>query len=169
MTGPLNDFTLNQFVIRSQDINLNTKKMKISSVLDKKFFIESKDVSADFTYKGLKASLPKFISSKLGNFADDFGRLKYNGSVKVNPKQIFATGNVITGIGQAKMKDLNLVDYSTKRPKYKGYFEVKDLNVTALTKNKQVGLISGKFNVQGKVSMLIRCMSKRIRMSIILI
>lgn len=150
MTGPLNDFTLNQFVIRSQDINLNTKKMKISSVLDKKFFIESKDVSADFTYKGLKASLPKFISSKLGNFADDFGRLKYNGSVKVNPKQIFATGNVITGIGQAKMKDLNLVDYSTKRPKYKGYFEVKDLNVTALTKNKQVGLISGKFNVQGE-------------------
>ena len=150
MTGPLNGFTLNNFLIRSQEINLNTKKMTISSVLDKKFFIESKDVSADFTYKGLKASLPKFISSKLGNIADDFGRLKYNGSVKVNPKQIFATGNVITGIGQAKMKDFNLVDYSTKRPKYRGYVDVKDLNVTTLTKNKQVGLISGKFNVQGE-------------------
>ncbi|WP_027384580.1 translocation/assembly module TamB domain-containing protein [Epilithonimonas caeni] len=150
MTGPLNGFTLNNFLIRSQEINLNTKKMTISSVLDKKFFIESKDVSADFTYKGLKASLPKFISSKLGNIADDFGRLKYKGSVKVNPKQIFATGNIITGIGQAKMKDFNLVDYSTKRPKYRGYVDVKDLNVTALTKNKQVGLISGKFNVQGE-------------------
>ncbi|MPS73589.1 MAG: translocation/assembly module TamB [Chryseobacterium sp.] len=150
MAGPLNGFTLNNFLIRSQEINLNTKKMTISSVLDKKFFIESKDVSADFTYKGLKASLPKFISSKLGNVADDFGRLKYKGSVKVNPKQIFATGNIITGIGQAKMKDFNLVDYSTKRPKYRGYVDVKDLNVTALTKNKQVGLISGKFNVQGE-------------------
>ena len=27
---------------------------------------------------------------------------------------------------------------------------MKDLNVTALTKNKQVGLISGKFDVQGE-------------------
>jgi len=150
MTGPLNNFTLNNFLIRSQEINLNTKKMTISSVLDKKFFIESKNVSADFTYKGLKASLPKFISSKMGNFADDFGRLKYNGSVRVNPKQVYATGNMITGIGQAKVTNFNLVDYSTKRPKYRGLAEVKDLNITALTKNKQVGLISGKFNVQGE-------------------
>ncbi|MFC0343911.1 translocation/assembly module TamB domain-containing protein [Epilithonimonas hispanica] len=150
MTGPLNDFTLNNFLIRSQEINLNTNKMTISSVLDKKFFIESKNVSADFTYKGLKLSLPKFISSKMGNFADDFGRLKYNGSVKINPKQVFATGNLITGIGQAKVTNFNLVDYSSKRPKFKGLAEVKDLNVTALTKNKQVGLISGKFNVQGE-------------------
>ena len=150
MTGPLNDFTLNNFLIRSQDVNLNTKKLRINGVIDKKFFVESKNVSADFTYKALKASLPNFISSKLGNIADDFGRMKYNGSVRVNPKQIFASGEVITGIGQAKMKDFNLVDYSTKRPKYRGYVDVKDLNVTALTKNKQVGLISGKFNVQGE-------------------
>ena len=34
MTGPLNDFTLNNFLIRSQEINLNTKKMTISSVLE---------------------------------------------------------------------------------------------------------------------------------------
>ncbi|WDF46672.1 translocation/assembly module TamB [Chryseobacterium sp. KACC 21268] len=150
MTGPLNDFALNNFLIRSQDVNLNTKKLTINGVIDKKFFIESKNVSADFTYKALKASLPNFIASKLGNIADDFGRMKYNGSVKVNPKQIFATGEVVTGIGQAKMKDFNLVDYSTKRPKYRGYVDVKDLNVTALTKNKQVGLISGKFDVQGE-------------------
>ena len=150
MTGPLNDFALNNFLIRSQDVNLNTKNLKINGIIDKKFFIESKNVSADFTYKALKASLPNFIASKLGNIADDFGRMKYNGSVKVNPKQIFATGQVVTGIGQAKMKDFNLVDYSTKRPKYKGYVDVKDLNVTALTKNKQVGLISGKFDVQGE-------------------
>ena len=150
MVGPLNNFTLNNFLIRSQDVNLNTKKLNINGVIDKKFFIESKNVSADFTYKALKASLPKFIASKLGNIADDFGRMKYNGSVKVNPKQIFASGQVVTGIGQAKMKDFNLVDYSTKRPKYRGYVDVKDLNITALTKNKQVGLISGKFNVQGE-------------------
>jgi hypothetical protein len=150
MKGPLNEFTLNNFLIRSQDVNLITKNLKITGVIDKKFFIESKNVSADFTYKALKASLPNFISKKLGNIADDFGRMKYNGSVKVNPKQIFASGEVITGIGQARMKDFNLVDYSNKRPKYRGYVDVKDLNVTALTKNKQVGLISGKFNVQGE-------------------
>lgn len=150
MAGPLNDFTLNNFLIRSQDVNLNTKNLKLWGVIDKKLFIESKNISADFNYKALKASLPKFIASKMGNFADDFGRMKYNGSAKVTPKQILASGQVITGIGQATMKDFNLVDYSTKRPKYKGYVEVKDLNVTALTKSRQVGLISGKFDVQGE-------------------
>ncbi len=150
MTGALNDFVLNDFVVRSQEININSNAMKISSILDKKFYVESNKVSADFTYKGLKATLPQFISSKMGNFADEFGRLKYNGSVRVNPKQVFATGYLITGIGQAKLKNFNLVDYSTKRPKYRGFAEVKDLNVTVLIKNKQVGLISGKFNVQGE-------------------
>jgi hypothetical protein len=35
-------------------------------------------------------------------------------------------------------------------PKYVGYAEIKDLNTSVITKNKSVGLISGKFNINGQ-------------------
>lgn len=150
MTGPLNKMTLGNFQIKAQDVNLHAKKLNIADVLKGKFSIESEQLDADFTYKGLKAMLPSFIAKNLGNVADDFGRLKYKGAVKAQPEEIFANGEVITGIGQAKINQFYLTDYSTKIPKYKGYFDVKDLNITAFTKNKQVGLITGKFNVEGQ-------------------
>ncbi|MGV4414310.1 translocation/assembly module TamB [Chryseobacterium sp. T1] len=150
MTGPLNKMALNNFQVKAQDINLHAKKLKIADVLKGQFLIESEQLDADFTYKALKAVLPSFIAKNLGNVADDFGRLKYKGAVRAQPKEIFAHGEAITGIGQAKINQFYLTDYSTKLPKYKGYFDVKDLNITAFTKNKQVGLITGKFNVEGQ-------------------
>lgn len=150
MTGPLNKMTLDNFQVRSDDVNLHSKQLKIKDVLKGKFYVESDALDADLTYKGLKAMLPSFIAKSLGNIADDFGRLKYKGAIKASPKEIFANGQAITGIGQAKIQNFFLTDYSTKTPKYRGYFDVKDLNVTAFTKNKQVGLVSGKFNVDGQ-------------------
>ncbi|MGX9984963.1 translocation/assembly module TamB [Soonwooa purpurea] len=150
MTGPLNKMHLENFQIRSQDVNLHSKSLKIADVLNKKFYIESSQLDADFTYKALKAALPSFIATSLGNIADDFGRLKYKGAISAKPEEIYANGEAITGIGQAKINNFYLTDYSTKMPRYRGYFEVKDLNVTAFTKNKQVGLVTGKFNVDGR-------------------
>lgn len=149
MTGPLNKMQLENFQVRSTDVNLHSKSLKIADVLHKKFFIQSDQLDADFTYKGLKAALPSFIAKSLGNIADDFGRLKYKGAISARPEEIFANGEAITGIGQAKIQNFYLTDYSTKNPHYRGYFDVKDLNVTAFTKNKQVGLVTGKFNVDG--------------------
>lgn len=150
MSGPLNKMALGNFQIKGKDINLHSKSLKLKDVLKGNFLIESDQLDADFTYKGLKAVLPSFIAKTLGNVADDFGRLKYKGAVKAQPKEIFANGEAITGIGQAKINQFYLTDYSTKLPKYKGNFDVKDLNISAFTKNKQVGLISGKFNVEGQ-------------------
>ncbi len=150
MTGPLNKMHLQNFQVRSQDVNLHSKSLKISEVLNKKFLIESDQLDADMTYKGLKAMLPSFIAKSLGNIADDFGRLKYKGAISAKPEEIYANGEAITGIGQAKIKNFYLTDYSGKMPRYRGYFDVKDLNVTAFTKNKQVGLVTGKFNVDGR-------------------
>ena len=85
------------------------------------------------------------------NFADDFGKLKYNGDAKVTPKQVYvSSGNLMTGIGQAKISNFSLTDFSTAMPKYKGYAEVRDLNTSVITKSKTVGLISGKFNIDGQ-------------------
>ncbi|MCX8531716.1 translocation/assembly module TamB domain-containing protein [Chryseobacterium luquanense] len=151
MTGPLNEFTLENFLIRNPSVNIATKKLKAKDLLKGNFQIETNDLSADFTYKDLKAMMPTFVSSKMKTFADDFGKLKYNGTAKVNPKQVYvSSGNLMTGIGQAKISNFSLTDYSTTLPKYKGYAEVNDLNTSVITKSKAVGLISGKFNLDGQ-------------------
>lgn len=151
MTGPLNLFYLDDFLIRNQEVNIRTQTMKVSNILKGNFQIETNSLATDFTYKGLKDMMPTFISSKMKNFADDFGRLKYNGSVRVNPNQVFVPkANLVTGIGQAKISQFYLDDYSSPLPKYRGYAEVNDLNTSVITKNNQVGLISGKFNLQGQ-------------------
>jgi hypothetical protein len=151
MAGPLNNFTLDHFLIRNPDVNIATKTMKINRLLKGNFLIETNDLSADFTYKDLKAMMPSFIAKKMKNFADDFGKLKYNGTASVNPNKVYvSSGNLITGIGQAKITRFSLTDYSSSMPKYVGIAEVKDLNTSVITKNKSVGLISGRFDISGQ-------------------
>ncbi|CAA7386080.1 translocation/assembly module TamB domain-containing protein [Chryseobacterium fistulae] len=151
MTGPLNKFHLDNFLIRNSDVNIATRTMKVNNLLEGDFLIETNTLSTDFTYKDLKAMMPSFISKKMKNFADDFGKLKYNGSARVNPDQVYVTnGNLMTGIGQAKITKFSLTGYSSTLPKYSGYAEVKDLNTSIITKSKSVGLISGKFDIVGQ-------------------
>ncbi len=151
MTGPLNNFYLENFLIRNPEVNIATKTMKVKDLLKGKFLIETNNLSTDFTYKDLKAMMPSFISKKMKNFADDFGKLKYNGAARVNPDQVYvSSGNLITGIGQAKITKFSLTGYSTAMPKYSGLAEVKDLNTSVITKNKSVGLISGRFDINGQ-------------------
>ncbi|MGC4128978.1 MAG: translocation/assembly module TamB [Bergeyella sp.] len=151
MTGPLNDFRLENFLIGNNDVNIRTDNMKIQHILNGNFLIETNNLSTDFTYKELKAMMPEFISSKMKNFADDFGRLKYNGTARVTPQQVYvSSGDLITGIGQAKITNFYLEDFSEAVPKYKGFAEVNNLNTSVITKSKEVGLISGKFNITGE-------------------
>lgn len=151
MAGPLNKFYLENFLIHNPQVNIRTPMIRVQNILNGNFLIESNAVSTDFTYIDLKAMLPHFISDKMKNFADDFGRLKYDGAVRVTPKQVYVpSGNLITGIGQAKISRFYLNDYSTNLPKYSGYAEVSNLNTSVITKSKEVGLISGKFNLKGQ-------------------
>ena len=151
MTGPLNQFHLENFLVTNPKVNIRTETMKVSNILKGNFQIETNSLSTDLTYVDLKEMMPTFISSKMKNFADDFGRLKYNGAVRVTPKEVFVPkANLITGIGQAKITNFYLNDYSSALPKYRGFAEVNDLNTSVITKSKEVGLISGKFNLQGE-------------------
>jgi len=151
MTGPLNKFYLEDFHISNPSVNIATKTMKVNNLLKGNFLIETNNLSTDFTYKDLKAMMPEFIATKMKNFADDFGKLKYNGTARVNPDQVYvASGNLLTGIGQAKITKFSLTGYSTPIPKFSGLAEVTDLNTSVITKNKTVGLISGKFDINGQ-------------------
>lgn len=151
MNGPLNNFHLEDFVMGNRDVSIATSTMKLRNLLDGKFVIETNNLSTDFTYKGLKAMLPTFISTKMKNFADDFGRLRFTGAARIMPEQVYVpNGNLITGIGQARINNFYLDDYSTNLPKYRGFFDVKNLNTKVITKMPQVGLITGKFNLEGQ-------------------
>lgn len=152
LAGPLNSMVLKNFVLGNSLFSFNTKKLSLNKITNpEKFTIQSEGISTDFTYQDLKSAMPTFISKKLKNFADNFGRMKYNGSIKVQPHEIFVEkGQAITGIGQATISQFYLSDYSTNMPKYRGYAEVKDLNTSVITKSKQVGLLSGKFKVDGR-------------------
>ncbi len=151
MNGPLNKFYLQDFVLGNREVNIATSTMKLENLLNGNFIIETNDLSTDFTYIGLKAMLPTFISAKMKNFADDFGRLRYKGAARVTPKQVYIpNGNLITGIGQAKISRFYLEDYSSSMPRYRGLAEIHNLNTSVITKNKQVGLISGRFDIDGQ-------------------
>lgn len=152
VTGPLNNLLLDQVVLGNHEVSIATSTMKMQNLLKGGgMLIESNDLRTDFTYTGLKRMLPTFIASKLKNFADDFGRLRYNGAVRVREDQIFIPrGNLITGVGQARIQNLFLEDYSTQLPRYRGYVELANLNVQAITKMPQVGLLSGKINFDGE-------------------
>ena len=151
MAGPLNSFSLQNFVISNPQVNIRTEKLNAQNLLKGNFIIQTPQLTTDFTYVDLKAMMPTFISEKMKNFADDFGRLRYQGSARVTPEQVYvASGNLLTGIGQAKISQFYLSDYSTNLPKYKGFADVTDLNTSVITQNKQVGLISGRFDLDGQ-------------------
>lgn len=151
LQGPLNSFNLNHFALGNGKVNIFTKEMKVQNILEHQFKIQTGNLSTDFTYKDLKAMMPTFIAEKMKNFADDFGRLKYNGSASLTPQQVYiSSASLITGIGQAKIKEFYLTDYSETNPKYNGFAELSNFNTSIITKSKEVGLVSGSFNVKGQ-------------------
>lgn len=151
MEGVLNRFHLKNFILSAEEVVFATPSIKIANILDHSFLIESEKLSTDFTYKKLRETLPKFIAQKMGNAADDFGRLKYNGKLYIDPLRISTKGNLITGVGQAKIDHFVLTDFSNNgTPKFEGIVEVENLNVATITKTEPVGLISGKFNLKGE-------------------
>lgn len=150
MNGTLNNFVLKNFNIKVKSNDVQTEEMKFRQLMTGNFHLQSNQISAQITYPGLKSSLPNFISQKMGNFADEFGKIKYTGLMDIDKERIIVKGDLLTDIGQVEVKEFILSDYSSVFPKYKGTAIVKNLNSTAITKQSEVGLISGKIQVDGK-------------------
>ncbi|MDO4763961.1 MAG: translocation/assembly module TamB [Flavobacteriaceae bacterium] len=150
MKGALNDFKLTDFSIQVNENKFQTPKIEFSQLLAGNFHLKTEKLLADLNYIGLKASLPTFISKKMGGFADEFGRVQYDGLADVNKERVIAQGSLNTGIGKAEIEDFTLSEYSSQFPQYDGNLELKDFNIKAITKKDEVGLISGNFNFDGK-------------------
>lgn len=149
LNGPLNNFRINNFVLSGKDVQINTSNTKFRNLLNGNFNIVTNQITANITYPALRAMLPSRVAEKMKTFADPFGRILYKGAVDVSPKRVIAKGNAITSIGRANA-DVVLSDIDQKDPKYKGILVINDFNSSAITKNNSVGLISGKFNVDGR-------------------
>lgn len=149
MKGTLNNFKLDDFVLGGENVNISTKNTRFTDLLNGNFHIVTDDISTNFTYPALRGLMPSFVAQKMKNFADPFGRIQYKGAVDVTPKKVIAKGNAITTIGRANA-DIILSEIDQKDPRYVGILDIKDFNAAAITKNNSVGLITGKFNVDGK-------------------
>lgn len=149
MEGTLNRFKLNNFVLSGKDVQINTPETQFRNLLKGNFNIVTNQISTNFTYPALRGIVPSFVAQKMKNFADPFGRIQYKGAVDVTPKRVIAKGNAITTIGRANA-NIVLSDIDKQEPKYKGILDIQDFNAAAITKNNAVGLITGKFDVDGR-------------------
>jgi len=149
MNGTLNRFKLNDFVLSGKEVQINTPETRFKDLLKGNFNIVTNQISTNFTYPALRGLVPSFVAQKMKNFADPFGRIQYKGAVDVTPKRVIAKGNAITTIGRANA-DIVLSDIDLHEPRYKGILDIKDFNAAAITKNNAVGLITGKFDVDGR-------------------
>lgn len=149
MHGTLNNFKLDNFLVKGKGVDIHTPNIRFKNLLKGNFNIVTNKISADLTYPELRAMVPSFVSKKMKNFADPFGKIRYNGAVDVTPKRVIAKGDAITSIGRAKA-DIVLSDIDKNEPRYQGVLDVKDFNTAAITKNNAVGLISGKFDLDGR-------------------
>lgn len=151
MTGPLNNFLLENFALSDGDTNVRTGKMHLTNLLKGNFIIESSDISASLDYAHLRASLPTFVQEKMGKFADPFGRIRYVGQAKVMPTSVYIPqGNLTTSIGSAQVRSFILTDTNTPNPAYRGFANVQSFNVAAITKSNLIGLLNGNFYLNGR-------------------
>lgn len=151
MSGPLNDFHLTDFVISDAKMNISTPNVHFYQLLGGNFTIKSNLLSARMNYPELRAALPRFISQKMGNFADAFGDIHFKGGVVVQPTKVDVTNaELITSVGQANITQFQLAHLNHIAPSYKGSVQMKNFNVAAITKNEAVGMLSGNFNLEGQ-------------------
>lgn len=151
MTGPLNNFFLTGFALSDGDTSLRTSAMRLSNLLRQNFIIESSDISASLDYAHLRKSLPTFVQQKMGKFADPFGRIRYVGQARVTPTEVrIPRANLTTSIGAAQVRSFTLSDTNTPNPGYRGFANVQNFNVAAITKSNLIGLLNGDFYVDGR-------------------
>lgn len=150
MKGTLNDFILKDFIFRAKDNEISTPEIKFSKLMAGDFSIKTNKILAKLTYPSLRSSLPTFIAQKMGNFADDFGLIRYNGLADINKNRVIAKGQLNTSVGQAQILSFQLTDFSSKKLNYQGVVVLEDFNAKAITKKDEVRLISGKFDIKGE-------------------
>jgi len=154
INGPLSRFKLKNFHIESNEVNIDTPEIQIKNLFkgrnnNGEFNISTENISINLTYPKLRKVLSSNISKKIGNFADSLQNINFNGRAYINPHRIIASGDLFTGIGYINLKEVNLSDFSTDKPKYNVNIFTKNLNLVSILKQKELEQITGDVYFEG--------------------
>jgi len=152
--GPLSKFTLKNFSIRAGEVSIDTSEIRVKNLFKGrngrgKFNITTENISVNLTYPELRRVLPSNISKKIGKFADSLQNINFIGQADIDPQRIIASGDLITKIGYVDIKNFNLLDFSTNKPKYTANISVKDFKLNSLIKFNELEQITGNIDVDG--------------------
>ncbi|MDL1913090.1 MAG: translocation/assembly module TamB [Bergeyella sp.] len=151
MYGSLNNFVLDHFALSNDKIKFQTDRIKFQNLVGKSLAVQTHQISANFSYMDLKKSLPSFISVKMKHLADNFGNIRLKGGFRLSPKKIkISQMQLVAGIGSATIHHFELENHSTNKPIYRGTLDIDKLNLSAITKSKDLGTVSGKIEIAGE-------------------
>ncbi|XOD69429.1 MAG: translocation/assembly module TamB domain-containing protein [Flavobacteriales bacterium AspAUS03] len=147
----------NQLIL--SDIHLESRKNKIqanqivlSHITDeKKFKInQKKDGIIETSYTAATALLPSFISRKIPTFLKNYGNMRYYGALIITSETITSEGDLSSSTIGTVNTDIQLDNYTSKVPQYKGVLSSRNIDLSMLTKNKDLQSVGGTFRFEGE-------------------
>lgn len=148
-TGTLNNLTLTSTQLASDSNYISAEKLSLKDILNDNYFVDIKNTSIQTSNSKLKSILPTFISENLKDYASPFGNINYKGDFSINPSKLIIDGNLISALGNAKVKG-KLANYSETNPTYDATINASKLNLSSFIGDETVQSFSGIISVKGK-------------------
>lgn len=151
--GKLNkQLTLSDLYLENGKNKIKTRQIILSHITDaKKFKIVQKDHGIiESSYRDITRLLPSFISRKIPVFLKNYGDMRYYGPLTITRQCITAEGNFSSKTIGTIYGNIQLDNYTEKIPKYKGVISTANVNLSVLTKNKNLQSVGGAFRFDGE-------------------
>ncbi|XOD67072.1 MAG: hypothetical protein ACMUEL_03440 [Flavobacteriales bacterium Tduv] len=144
--------TLSNLYMESGKNRIKTQEIILSNITDRKKFkiVQKNHGIIENSYTSITRLLPSFINRKIPVFLKDYGDMRYYGPLTITPKFIKAKGFFSSNTIGTVHGDIQLNNYTEKIPKYKGAISTDNVNLSVLTKNKNLESVGGEFRFDGE-------------------
>ncbi len=149
--GVLNDLTLENLFLTSDNTgirgNFNFKNLFTAK---DPFVMEAEIKNISSSYYQLRSLLPNLLGETLPSALEKLGEFTIRGSATVTENTINSKININTAIGSS-YSDLELTNIKQiDNASYKGFFSLIDFDLGYFVGNKQLGVATFDFNVEGQ-------------------
>lgn len=151
LQGPLNDFLLNDFVIKNQNTSIEGNfqlKNLLNAELD--YIITAKNHLIMTNYYDLRRFLPNILGEVLPKEMESFRDITFNGNTTITATEFDTDADINTALGKVqtvlKMGNINNVNQAT----YKGTIDISNFNLGKLFNTQTVGRTSARLRFDGK-------------------
>ncbi|QTY27761.1 translocation/assembly module TamB domain-containing protein [Flavobacterium sp. CS20] len=151
LNGTLNDFSFKNIKIDGMQRSEISGDIVISQITNPdKFQLKTQNIDITTNYFDLKRLLPKVLGDNLPEFIQYMGNFSVNGQTQIFGQNLNAELNLKSTVGQGLVKldfkNLNLPD----EVEYKGFLNLKKVNLAKLAQSNDLGLASFNFYINGK-------------------